>query len=193
MKRLTRVKAAVCALVVAGVFWVSAAAAESAPVRIASKNFNESYILAEVIAQRLEADGIAVDRRFGLGGTLICFDALAAGEIDLYVEYTGTLSQAILGSPGVTEIGALNELIRERGLRMLAPLGFNNTYAMATPRAVAEARGLERIGDMAAHGDLRVVVSHEFLERDFLVRKPRCLCKFADRGRSRPSRDVGDF
>ncbi len=142
------------------------AAADTAPVRIASKNFNESYILAEVIAQRLEADGFAVERKFGLGGTLICFDALVAGEIDLYVEYTGTLSQAILGSPGVTEIAALNELIANRGLAMLAPLGFNNTYAMATPRAVAEARGLARIGDMAAHGDLKVVVSHEFLERE---------------------------
>ena len=144
----------------------AAAAAADAPVRIASKNFNESYILAEVIAQRLEAEGMAVDRRFGLGGTLICFDALSAGEIDLYVEYTGTLSQAILGSPGVTEIEALNELIAERGIAMLAPLGFNNTYAMATPRAVAEARGLEKIGDMAAHADLNVVVSHEFLERE---------------------------
>ncbi len=140
-------------------------AASAEPVRIASKNFNESYILAEIIAQRLEAEGIVVERRFGLGGTLICFDALVAGEIDLYVEYTGTLSQAILGSPGVTELDALNALIRDRGLAMLAPLGFNNTYAMATPRAVAESRGLERIGDMAAHEDLKIVVSHEFLER----------------------------
>jgi osmoprotectant transport system permease protein len=140
------------------------AAAE--PVRVASKNFNESYLLAEIIAQRLEADGVVVERRFGLGGTLICFDALAAGEIDLYVEYTGTLSQAILGSPGVTEIDALNGLISERGLAMLAPLGFNNTYAMATPRQVAESRGLEKIGDLAAHPDLKVVVSHEFLERE---------------------------
>lgn len=142
------------------------AAAEDAPVRIASKNFNESYVLAEVIAQRLEGEGIAVERRFGLGGTLICFDALVAGEIDLYVEYTGTLSQAILGSPGVTEIDALNDLIRDRGLMMLAPFGFNNTYAMATPRRVAQARGLDRIGDLAAHPDLKVVVSHEFLERE---------------------------
>jgi osmoprotectant transport system permease protein len=141
-------------------------AAGAEPVRIASKNFNESYILAEVFAQRLEAEGVAVERRFGLGGTLICFDALTAGEIDLYVEYTGTLSQAILGSPGVTELSALNELIEDRGLTMLAPLGFNNTYAMAAPRAVAQARGLERIGDMSAHGDLKVVVSHEFLERE---------------------------
>jgi osmoprotectant transport system permease protein len=151
--------ACVCAL-----FSLPALAAET--VRVASKNFNESYILAEIIAQRLEADGIDVERRFGLGGTLICFDALEAGEIDLYVEYTGTLSQAILGTPEVTEIEALNDLIGPRGLAMLAPLGFNNTYAMATPRATALAKGLERIGDLAAHEDLNVVVSHEFLERE---------------------------
>lgn len=146
--------------------FVSAGAFAAEPIRIASKNFNESYILAEVIAQRLEAEGMAVERRFGLGGTLICFDALVNDEIDLYVEYTGTLSQAILGSPEVTEIGALNTLIAERGLALLAPLGFNNTYAMATPRAVAESRGLREIGDLAGHPDLKVVVSHEFLERD---------------------------
>jgi len=143
-----------------------AMSAAAEPVRVASKNFSESYLLAEIIAQRLEGEGLAVERRFGLGGTLICFDALVADEIDLYVEYTGTLSQAILGSPGVTEIDALNGLIAERGLAMLAPLGFNNTYAMATPRQVAESRGLEKIGDLAKHPDLEVVVSHEFLERE---------------------------
>ncbi len=136
------------------------------PIRIASKNFNESYILAEIIAQRLEAAGLPVERRFGLGGTLICFDALVAGEIDLYVEYTGTLSQAILGSPGVTGIDALNALIAEQDIALLGPLGFNNTYAIATPSAVARSLGLETIGDLAAHDDLEVVVSHEFLERE---------------------------
>ena len=60
----------------------SSALAASEPVRIASKNFNESYILAEVIAQRLEADGIPVERRFGLGGTLICYEALVNDEIE---------------------------------------------------------------------------------------------------------------
>ena len=135
-------------------------------IRVASKNFNESYILAEIIAQRLEAEGMAVERRFGLGGTLICFDALVNDEIDVYVEYTGTLSQAILGSPEVTEIDELNTLIAGRHLALLAPLGFNNTYAMATPRSVAQTRGLTTIGDLARHPELKVVVSHEFLERD---------------------------
>jgi osmoprotectant transport system permease protein len=140
------------------------AAAE--PIRIASKNFNESYVLAEIVAQLLEEDGLEVERRFGLGGTLICYEALVAGEIDIYVEYTGTLSQAILGRPEVVALEALNSLVAERGIQMLDPFGFNNTYAMATPRAVAEARNLRGIGDLANHPDLSVVVSHEFLERE---------------------------
>ena len=60
--------------------------ADSEPIRIASKNFTESYVLAEISAQVLEAEGYSVQRRFGLGGTLICFEALANDEIDLYIE-----------------------------------------------------------------------------------------------------------
>lgn len=146
--------------------WPVPAPADDQAVRVASKNFNESYLLAEVIAQRLEETGYDVQRRFGLGGTLICFEALAAGEIDLYVEYTGTLSQAVLGTPEVNELSALDDLVGERGLTLLAPFGFNNTYAIAVRRALAEREGLARIGDLAGHPELAVTVSHEFLERD---------------------------
>jgi osmoprotectant transport system permease protein len=138
---------------------------QAATVTIGSKNFSESYLLAEMAAQLVEASGHRVERRFGLGGTLICFDALRAGEIDLYVEYTGTLSQAILDLPLDTGLDALDEALAAHGLRLLDPLGFNNTYAMAMKRARAEALGIERIGDLARVPDLRVVVSHEFVER----------------------------
>ncbi len=152
-------------LAVASLFWALAVHGTE-PIRVASKNFNESYLLAEIIAQLLEDRGYPVERRFGLGGTLICFEALVTGEIDLYVEYTGTLGQAILGVPEVMGRGALNELIADRGIELLEPFGFNNTYAMVTPRALAQSLNLTSVGDLAAHGDLNVVVSHEFLERD---------------------------
>jgi osmoprotectant transport system permease protein len=146
---------------------MAAMAAEGAePVRVASKNFNESYVLGEIVAQLLEADGFDVERKFGLGGTLICFDALTTGAIDVYVEYTGTLSQAILNVPEVRDLAALNALVADRGIELTEPFGFNNTYAIATRRAVAEADSLVTIGDLAAHPDLKVVVSHEFLERE---------------------------
>jgi len=135
-------------------------------VRVGSKNFNESYILAEIIAERLEETGFEVERRFGLGGTLICFEALEAGEIDLYVEYTGTLSQVVLGTPDVNRPAALNGLLADRGLMLLDPLGFNNTYAIAVPRTLAEEKGLRHIGDLSSHPELKAVVSHEFLERE---------------------------
>ncbi len=137
-----------------------------APLRIGSKNFNESYLLAEIVAQSLEARGFAIERKFGLGGTLICYEALRNDEIDLYVEYTGTLSQAILGLDGNPPIDELNALLTPEQLTMLPPFGFNNTYALVVREDVARERGLERIGDLAAAADLELVFSHEFLERD---------------------------
>lgn len=135
------------------------------PIVVASKNFNESYILGEMAAQLLEHAGFVVDRRFGLGGTLVCFRALAAGEVDLYVEYTGTLSQAILNLPPEADLARLRRAMAERGLEVLAPLGFDNTYALVMKRQRAEALGIGAIDDLAAHPELRVVLSHEFLER----------------------------
>ena len=140
--------------------------AEPEPIRVASKNFTESYVLAEIVAQVLEAGGFAVERRYGLGGTLICFEALANAEIDLYVEYTGTLSQAILDLPVDTTRADLNAAVALRGLELLPPLGFNNTYAMAVRRSTAERHGLRTIGDLHRARGLNMVVSHEFLHRD---------------------------
>ncbi|MCY3640253.1 MAG: ABC transporter permease, partial [Gammaproteobacteria bacterium] len=146
---------------------LAAAAAHAAePIRIASKNSNESYLLSEVAAQLLESKGFAVERRFGLGGTLIAFDALVAGEVDLYMEYTGTLSQAILKLGHDAPREAMNQRLKGDGLRLLRPFGFNNTYAIAVRREQAQALGLARIGDLAGHPALKLVFSHEFLERE---------------------------
>ena len=146
---------------------LAAAAGHAAdPIRIASKNGNESYLLSEIAAQLLESKGFAVQRRFGLGGTLIAFDALVAGEIDLYMEYTGTLSQAILKLGRDASREAINRRLKDDGLRLLRPFGFNNTYAIAVRREQAQALGLARIGDLAGHPDLKLAFSHEFLERE---------------------------
>ena len=109
-------------------------------ISIGSKNFGESYLLAEIAAQLLEARGFEVQRRFGLGGTLICYGALVEGEIDLYVEYTGTLAQAVLKSASVLSLTELNN--RMPDLEMLAPLGFNNCllYTSPSPRDLSTSR-----------------------------------------------------
>ena len=145
---------------------VSVQAAEDRQIRIGSKNFNENYLLAEMSAQMLEQAGFRVERRFGLGGTLICYEALRSGEIDLYIEYTGTLSQAILNDPEATSIDALNVRLVDSDLAVLPAFGFNNTYAMAIKRQLAEDLGMHTIADLAGQPQLRLVVSHEFLERE---------------------------
>ena len=144
---------------------------EAAPVVVASKPFAESYVLAEIFAQLLEARGIEVDRRFGLGGTEIAFRALREGAIDLYPEYTGTGLAAILGEVLRADAETLYRYVvqtfRERwDVRWLAPLGFENTYAMAVRRETAERLGLRTLSDLAREaGQLRAGFTPDFIGR----------------------------
>src|SRR5262245_27621939 len=79
-----------------GLLLAGHARARDRPVVVGSKEFPESYILGEIMAQLLEDRGLGVQRKFGLSGTLIAFEAMRTGDIDVYVEYSGTLEQAIL-------------------------------------------------------------------------------------------------
>ena len=132
---------------------------------IGSKNFGESYLLSEIAAQLLERQGFAVERRFGLGGTLICYEALRNGEIDFYIEYTGTLSQAVLKMPGRPTRKEINAELRTLGLQILSEIGFNNTYAVAVRESQAQELSLSAIGDLAEYPNLLFAFSHEFLQR----------------------------
>ena len=121
-------------------------------IRVGSKSFTESYILAEIIAQIIDATGEArAERRLGLGGTGIVYTALASGDIDVYPEYTGTIAQAILKDSPATAIETLRERLKPRGLTLSAPLGFDNTYALAVRRDAAERLGVRTISDLARH------------------------------------------
>lgn len=124
------------------------------PVVVASKPFGESYLLAEMFAQLLEHDGIAVDRRFGFGATELAWRALEGGQIDVYPEYTGTGLLAILGQPPVNDPREAfrivsREMERRAGARWLPPLGFENSYAIAVRRETAERLGLATLSDLA--------------------------------------------
>lgn len=124
------------------------------PIVIGTKIFAESYILGEMFAQLLEARGIAVDRRPGLGSTEIVFGGLRGGEVDVYPEYTGTGLLAILNEePPATAQEAFARVTRvfaERwGIRWLPPLGFENTYAMAVRPQTADSLGLSTLSDLA--------------------------------------------
>lgn len=147
--------------------------AEPARVVIGSKNFAESRLLAEIMAQLIEAHtALVVERRPNLGGTTLAFSALRSGEVDLYPEYVGTGWSVLLQrrdrvTDPLRAYLQVRHAFEERwDLRWLDPFGFSNSYAIAMPRARAEALGIARISDLAAHASaLRVGFSHEFLER----------------------------
>jgi osmoprotectant transport system permease protein len=127
------------------------------PVIIASKPFGESFLLAEMFSQLLEARGFRVDRRMGLGATEIAFTALRRSAIDVYPEYTGTGLLAILrqrpsSDPGQVYQQVSREFRRRFGVRWLPPLGFQNTYAIAVRRETAQGLGLASLSDLARVG-----------------------------------------
>jgi osmoprotectant transport system permease protein len=138
---------------------------------VGSKNFTEQVILGELMAQAIERyAGLPVDRRLNLGGTFICDRAIQTGDIDLYVEYSGTALTAVFKRPVVRDPAAVLDQIRtlyaNSGRSMLAPLGFNNTFAILVREDDARTRGLERLSQLAAHAPAwRAAFGYEFLER----------------------------
>ena len=146
-------------------FSVAAVAAEV--LRVGSKSFTESYLLAEIAAQVIEATGEAkVDRRLGLGGTGITYRAVAHGSVHLYPEYTGTIARAILKDPSVESVEAIRTRLSADGLTISGPLGFDNTYALAVSEERARRLGLRRISDLTSHPDLTGAFTSGFLERE---------------------------
>jgi osmoprotectant transport system permease protein len=149
----------------------AAQAVPTRPVVVASKPFAESFILAEMFAQLLEARGFEVDRRPGLGATEIAFEALRQGDIDVYPEYTGTGLLAILGEdPPATRAAAYERVavaFRERwGVRWLPPLGFENTYAIAVRPGTADSLELATLSDLAREAGAFVAgLSPDFIGR----------------------------
>ena len=139
--------------------------AGEADLSIGSKSFTESYVLGEIAAQLLESEGFTIERQLGLGGTLVAFEALKAGSIDLYPEYTGTLTQAVLGQPGLGP-DRLSLALQQQGLHMQVFLGFENSYAMGINGPLARNRNLVRISDLVEMPELRAGFSHEFLKRE---------------------------
>jgi osmoprotectant transport system permease protein len=140
--------------------------AQTERIAVGSKSFTESYLLAEMMAQLLEARGYPVERRFGFAGTRLSFDALRAGDIDVYPEYTGTIGEAILSTPANYASPAFDGELAELGLTTLPPFGFDNTYALTVSPTTAQARGLARISDLESHPTLRFGLSHEFRDRN---------------------------
>lgn len=150
------------------------APAQDAKLVVGSKNFAESTILGEVVAQLVEDRlEVQVERRLSLGGTMMCVAALESGEIDVYVEYTGTAWAIVLREPGRISdplrafLHVQRRYREERGLIWCDPFGFENSYGIAVPRSLAEKHGLRRISDLVpVAGQLRAGFSIEFMQRE---------------------------
>ncbi|MGH9944264.1 MAG: ABC transporter permease/substrate-binding protein [Pyrinomonadaceae bacterium] len=159
------------ALAVGGAAFASLSALRRPPgVRVGSKDFTESVILAEIAAQELEAAGLGVERRFELAGNL-CHDALVSGEIDLYPEYTGTSFTAILKHQPITDPRAVYEQVRREyaeqfGVETSAPLGFSNDFAILVRGADARRLSLTTISDATPHArEWRAGFGQDFMSR----------------------------
>ena len=151
----------VAAISIAG----SSLAAEN-QLNIGSKRFTESYILGEILKQSAQTAGEAqAVHQQGMGNTAILFNALATGAIDVYPEYTGTIAKEILKLDHVPPLPELTQRLASIGLAAGVPLGFNNTYAIAMRGEDARAKGITRLGDLAAHPEMRLGLSQEFIGR----------------------------
>jgi len=149
--------------------WLAIAPAAHAAddtLRVGSKRFTESYILAELLAQTAAPHTASPPVvRQGLGNTAIVYEALRSGAIDLYAEYTGTIAQEILkGSPAESR-EAMNAALAPMGLGVAIPLGFNDGYALAVRAADADRLGLRTLSDLAKHPELKLGLSNEFIGR----------------------------
>jgi len=169
MRRLAVLAALVSALLPATSL-VTARAVVAAPdgvIRVGSKSFTESYLLAEMVAQVVEQVGEArAERRVGLGGTGLTQRALESGAIDVYPEYTGTITRVILKEPALRTEEEIRARLEPRRLTMSASLGFANTYALAVREEEAQRLGLRTIGDLGRHPDLTAAFTSGFIERE---------------------------
>src|ERR1700743_1574930 len=144
----------------------------SSGLSIGSKNFTEQLILGELLAQYLGGfTSLPIDKRFYLAGSYICHQALLAGRIDMYVEYTGTALVAILKQPPSSDHAAVYSKVKELysqrfGLEVLPSLGFDNTFAMVMRGSDARRLNLKTLSQAAAvSSQLKLGVGYEFVER----------------------------
>jgi osmoprotectant transport system substrate-binding protein/osmoprotectant transport system permease protein len=136
---------------------------------IGAKTFTEQYVLSALIAQRLRAAGLSASSREGLGSNVI-FDALAGNDIDVYVDYSGTLwvnqFHRTEIEPREQLLADLKAMLAKQGITLFGELGFENAYALVMPRKRAEALGIRSIADLAAHaGQLSIAGDYEFFSR----------------------------
>jgi osmoprotectant transport system permease protein len=145
-------------------------AADPVTIRVGSKAFTESVVLGELISHLVRDCGVQAEHRAELGGTQFLWQAMIKGDIDLYVDYTGTIREELLAN----EVAAGQAIRTETDMRdalakkkvvMSERLGFNNTYALGMREELANQLGITKISDLRKHPDLKLGFSDEFMER----------------------------
>src|ERR1700726_5073446 len=136
---------------------------------VGAKTFAEQYVLSALIEQRLRAAGLTASSREGLGSNVI-FDALASNDIDVYVDYSGTLWLNQFHhsdiKPRAELLGELKAILAQQNVTLLGELGFENAYALVMPRKRAEALGIHSIADLASKsGTMSIAADYEFFSR----------------------------
>ncbi len=151
----------------------TASSGRDGTLTIGSKNFTENIIMAEIMAQTVEANtSLKVERKLNLGGTLICWEGLKKGELDMYPDYTGTGLMAILKKEVITDPDEVYNIVQQEynkqfKIKWLKPVGFNNTYATAVTKEFAKKHALNTTSDLKAHaGDLVFCAEQEFFNRN---------------------------
>jgi len=134
-------------------------------VSIGSKKFTESVILGEILSHLLQNGGARPLHRRELGGTRVLWDAMLKGEIDIYPEYTGTISREILAGEKTSTEAEMHRALGEHGILMTRSLGFNDTYAIGMKDKTCKKLNIQRISDLRRYPDLKFGFSHEFMDR----------------------------
>lgn len=163
MTRLLTAVAALALLGAAALVWLLGG--RTTPVVVASKSFTESVVLGEIASKMIRGAGVEAEHRRELGGTRLLFGALEAGEIDVYAEYTGTLSQEIFHELELTGPDRIASELARRGIGITRPLGFDNSYAFGMKPEAADRLGIASISDLRRHPGLRLGMSNEFMDR----------------------------
>jgi osmoprotectant transport system permease protein len=139
--------------------------ASANPVIVGSKKFTESYVLGEIARRALNDAGVATEHRQGMGGTIILWQAIQGGQINAYPEYTGTIAQEILKNGQQLSFHEIRDALGKFGVGMTESLGFDNTYALVMRRSGAQRLGIRTISDLRKHPELKIALTHEFLDR----------------------------
>ncbi|MBC7692023.1 MAG: ABC transporter permease subunit [Methylotenera sp.] len=139
-------------------------------IRVGSKKFTESVILGEIVRQLLQSSNEPGQRhpvlhRAELGGTRILWSALQSGDLDLYPEYTGTLTEELLPKGVANSEDAIRSALKAQSIGMTRSLGFNNTYAVGMKKSLAKRLSIRTLTDLKTHPELKLGLSSEFKQR----------------------------